>query len=140
MSRRAIPVELTDAEWKVMQALWKRRPASARDVLEALHGETGWAYTTVKTLLARLVDKGAASVRLRANTSLYEPLVTEAAARRTEVKALLDRAFDGAFQPMLRFVLADERLSDADRAELRGMLARSERRGAKPPREPKRRG
>src|SRR6185295_20290732 len=101
MARRKALPELSDAEWKVIRALWTRHPASARDVLETLHGETGWAYTTVKTLLARLVDKGAASMRLRANTSLYEPLVSEDDARRTEVKALLDRAFDGAFAPML---------------------------------------
>ena len=124
MARRKALPELSDAEWKVIRALWKRHPASARDVLEALHGETGWAYTTVKTLLARLVAKGAADVRLRANTSLYEPLITEAEARRTEVKLLIDRAFGGASVPLLRFVLAEEKLSAKDRAELRAMLER----------------
>ena len=125
MSRRKALPELSDAEWKVIRALWARHPASARDVLEALHGETGWAYTTVKTLLARLVAKGAAAVRLRANTSLYEPLMTEDEARRTEVKLLVDRAFGGASVPLLRFVLADEKLSAKDRAELREMLERA---------------
>lgn len=122
MARRKPPVELSDAEWKVIRALWKRHPASARDVLEELHGETGWAYTTVKTLLARLVAKDAAAVRLRANTSLYEPLMTEAEARRTEVKLLIDRAFGGLSVPLLRFVLTEEKLSAKDRAELREML------------------
>ena len=125
MARRKALPELSDAEWKVIRALWARHPASARDVLEALHGETGWAYTTVKTLLARLVAKGAAAVRLRANTSLYEPLMTEDEARRTEVKLLVDRAFGGASVPLLRFVLADEKLSAKDRAELREMLERA---------------
>lgn len=125
MARRKALPELSDAEWKVIRALWTRHPASARDVLEALHGETGWAYTTVKTLLARLVAKGAAAVRLRANTSLYEPLITESEARRTEVRLLVDRAFGGASLPLLRFVLADEKLSAKDRAELRAMLERA---------------
>lgn len=125
MARRKALPELSDAEWKVIRALWKRHPASARDVLEALHGETGWAYTTVKTLLARLVAKGAATVRLRANTSLYEPQITEAEARRTEVRLLIDRAFGGASVPLLRFVLTEEKLSAKDRAELRAMLARA---------------
>ena len=125
MARRKALPELSDAEWKVIRALWTRHPASARDVLEALHGETGWAYTTVKTLLARLVAKKAAAVRLRANTSLYEPLMTEDEARRTEVKLLVDRAFGGASVPLLRFVLADEKLSAKDRAELREMLERA---------------
>ena len=127
MARRKALPELSDAEWKVIRALWTRHPASARDVLEALHGETGWAYTTVKTLLARLVAKGAASVRLRANTSLYEPLITEAEARRTEVRLLIDRAFGGASVPLLRFVLTEEKFSAKDRAELREMLERAGR-------------
>lgn len=125
MARRKTLPELSDAEWKVIRALWRRHPASARDVLEALHDETGWAYTTVKTLLARLVVKGAAAVRLRANTSLYEPLMTESEARRTEVRLLVDRAFGGASVPLLRFVLAEEKLSAKDRAELREMLDRA---------------
>ena len=125
MARRKALPELSDAEWKVIRALWRRHPASARDVLEELHGETRWAYTTVKTLLARLVAKQAAAVRLRANTSLYEPLLTEAEARRTEVRLLIDRAFGGASVPLLRFVLTEEKLSAKDRAELRAMLERA---------------
>ena len=109
-----------------MQAVWDRSPASARDVLDAVGAETRWAYTTVKTLLDRLVAKGALSVRMRANTGLYEPLVTREAARHGAVRALLDRAFDGAFAPMLHFVLTDESLSERERAELRAMLARDE--------------
>ena len=54
-------MRLNDSEWKVMQALWGRHPATARDVLEQVERETAWAYTTVKTLLARLVEKGADS-------------------------------------------------------------------------------
>ena len=125
MSRRKPLPELTDAEWKVIRALWKHHPASARDLLEDLHAETGWAYTTLKTLLARLVAKDAIAVRLRANTSLYEPLITEAEARRTEVKLLIDRAFGGLSVPLLRFVLAEEKLSAKDRAELREILERA---------------
>ena len=113
------------ASLRVMRAVWNRTPASARDVLDEVGEETGWAYTTVKTLLARLVAKGAATVRLRANTSLYEPLITEAEARRTEVKLLIDRAFGGASVPLLRFVLTEEKLSAKDRAELREMLERA---------------
>jgi BlaI family penicillinase repressor len=127
MSRSKALPELSDAEWKVIRALWRRHPASARDVLEELHGETRWAYSTVKTLLARLVAKQAAAVRLRANTSLYEPLITEAEARRTEVRLLIDRAFGGASVPLLRFVLTEEKLSAKDRAELREMLERAGR-------------
>lgn len=63
-------MKLSDTEWTVMHVLWKRSPASVRDVLEAVEADTGWAYTTVKTILGRLAEKGVVAVRKRANTSL----------------------------------------------------------------------
>ena len=71
-------MRLSDAEWTVMRAVWSRAPASARDVLDEVGEETGWAYTTVKTLLARLVDKGALSEDRQANVNIYAPRITRA--------------------------------------------------------------
>lgn len=115
-------VKLSDAEWTVMNAVWTGAPASARDVLERVHGETGWAYSTVKTLLARLVEKGAVGERKRANTSIYEPLISRSQARRSALRALLDTAFDGAFGSLMQHMVADEKLSKRDRAKLAEML------------------
>lgn len=115
-------VKLSDAEWTVMNAVWAGSPASARDVLERVEAETGWAYSTVKTLLARLVEKGAVAERKRANTSLYEPLVTRQQARRSAVRALLDTAFDGAFGSLMQHMVADEKLSKRERDNLAEML------------------
>ena len=115
-------MQLSEAEWKVMNCVWMRSPRSARDVLEELEDQTSWAYTTVKTMMTRLVEKGALSVRKRANTGLYEPRVTQTEARRSAVTNLLNRAFDGAFGPLLEFLTHDEKLSPKDRAALRRML------------------
>ena len=122
-------MRLTETQWKVMNEVWRNPPASARDVLEALEGRTGWAYTTVKTILDRLVEKGALKVRMRANTNLYEPLVTRQEARRSEVRSLMDRAFDGAFGPLVHFLLSEEKLSEKDRAELKRLLSEQEEEG-----------
>ena len=116
-------MKLTDSEWTVMNALWRHSPASTRDVLDTLGHETDWAYTTVKTMLERLVEKGALSSRRRANKNLYEPRITREEARRTAVRSLLDKAFDGAFGPLLQHIVADEKLSGRDRRELERMLA-----------------
>ncbi|HLQ37731.1 MAG TPA: BlaI/MecI/CopY family transcriptional regulator, partial [Planctomycetota bacterium] len=98
-------------------------PCSARDVLERVHADTGWAYTTVKTLLARLVGKGVLAVRLRANTSLYVPLVPRHAAQKSAVRLLLQKAFDGTFGALLHHLVTAERLSAKDRRRLRQLLA-----------------
>lgn len=120
------PPQLSDAEWKVMRCLWSRSPASARDVMDQVGGETEWAYTTVKTLLARLVEKGAARASMRGNTSLYEPVLGAVPARRAALRTLLDRAFDGTFGSLLLHLVEGERLSRKERERLQQILAAEE--------------
>ncbi|NOT00789.1 MAG: BlaI/MecI/CopY family transcriptional regulator [Phycisphaerales bacterium] len=120
-------MKFSDAEWAVMNAVWTQPPASARDVLERTQPDTAWAYSTVRTMLARLVEKGALSVRKRANTSLYEPLVTRGGARRAALRSLLNNAFDGTVGPLIQHMVADEKLSPRDRETITRMLAEAEK-------------
>ena len=120
-------MKLSDAEWTVMTVLWRKSPSSARDVLEAVEGDTQWAYTTVKSLLARLVEKGAVRTWKRTNTSLFEPLVSQDVARKSAVRSLVERAFDGAFGSLMQHMIKTERLSDVERRRLVEMLADVER-------------
>ncbi len=122
-------MKLSDTEWTVMNAVWASHPASVRDVLERVGDETDWAYTTVKTILGRLVEKGALSTRKRANVSLFEPLVSRSQARGSALRSLVERAFDGTFGSLFQHMLADEKLSKRDREELASLLA--ERTGKK---------
>ena len=124
-------MKLSDTEWTVMNEVWRRSPVSARDVLEAVEGDTEWAYTTVKTILSRLVDKGALHVRKRANTSLFQPRISREKARRSAVKSLLEKAFDGTFGSLVQHMMTEERLSARDRKKLAAMLAELRRSGGK---------
>ena len=121
-------MKLNDSEWTVMQAVWESSPANARDVLERVHAETDWAYTTVKTLLARLVEKGALREEKQGKTSVYEPLVTRESARKAAVRSLLDKAFDGTFGSLVQHMAASEKLSKKEREKLARMLAEVDRR------------
>ena len=69
-------MRLTDSEWQIMNALWQGHPATAREVADRLPEDVRWAYTTIKTMLSRLVTKQAVSERKQGNASIYEPLVT----------------------------------------------------------------
>jgi predicted transcriptional regulator len=120
-------MKLTDAEWTVMGALWERAPASARDVLEAVGDETGWAYTTVKTMLARLAEKGVLAVEMDGNTSRYSPLVTRGDARKGALRALVEHAFDGTVGALVSHLVAEEKLSAKDRRRLAELAAELER-------------
>lgn len=126
-------MRLTAAEWQIMNALWKRYPATAREIAENLAGETQWAYTTIKTLLARLAAKNAVSEQKRGNTSVYEPLVSLKKARRTALRTFLNQAFDGAVEPLLNFLVEERKLTDKQRGELAKILQNEEaRKGGKP--------
>jgi BlaI family penicillinase repressor len=126
-------MKLTDAEWQIMNALWKQYQATAREIAENLAGEPRWAYTTIKTLLARLAAKNAVSEQKRGNTSVYEPLVSLKKARRTALRNFLDQAFGGTVEPLLNFLAEERKLTDKQRQELARILQNEEdRKGGKP--------
>jgi BlaI family penicillinase repressor len=115
-------MQLSEAEWKVMNVLWRAGSGSARDVLEALHGETRWAYTTVKTMLSRLAEKGAVSERTAGAAVVYTPRIRQNATRRAALKSLVERAFGGAMDSFVHHLVSREQLSDRERARLRELL------------------
>jgi predicted transcriptional regulator len=116
-------MKLTEPEWIIMNALWDGHPAKAREVAERLPNNVGWAYTTVKTMLDRLVEKKAVKKSKKRNTGFYEPLLSRRRARSTAVRMMLNQAFDGAFGPMMHFLVKDEKLSSKDRKELIDILS-----------------
>ena len=120
---------LSDAEWKVMEALWERSPATVRDVLGRLAPGTGWAYTTVKTILERLAAKGAVRRRQHERAGWFEPAISRKKARRSAVRSLLDRAFDGAFGSLLHHLVSEEKLSPRDLRRLKELLDNEDRPG-----------
>lgn len=123
-------MKLTNSEWQLMNSLWERHPATARGIAERLPEDVKWAYTTIRTLLARLAEKGAIREYKEGNTSLYEPILTRENARHSALKTLVNQAFDGAYGPLMHFLVNDRRLSRAQREALTEILEdQSEKRG-----------
>ena len=116
-------MRLSDSEWQIMNALWQGHPATARELADRLPEDVSWAYTTIKTMLARLVKKGAVAETKRGNTSLYAPLVARDEARRSALGNLLNHAFGGTVQPLLAFLARDRKLTEKQRRELERILA-----------------
>ena len=114
-----------------MQALWQGSPASVREVWARCHASTSWAYTTVKTLLGRLVEKGVVKSAKRGNAHVFEPLVTRGSARREAVRSLLQRAIDGTLGSLVQHLMTEERLSARDRRALRELLRANDEGGRK---------
>ncbi len=115
-------MKLTEAEWQIMNALWQKHPATARQIMERLGGRVNWAYTTIKTMLTRLAEKDAVGEVKQGNTSVYEPLVSQQKARLSAFRSLLDQAFDGAVGPLVHFLAEEKQLTAKERTELRKIL------------------
>ncbi len=111
-------MKLTEAEWQIMNALWRKHPAMTRNVMERLPAGANWAYTTVKTLLTRLMEKKAVTEAKQGNTSFYEPLVSQQRARLSAFRSLLDQAFDGTIGPLVHLLAEENQVSAGEREQL----------------------
>ena len=118
-------MKLTKAEWHLMNAIWKAHPATARETCERLPRDVDWAYTTVKTMLTRLVEKGALKEAKRGNASLYDPVLTRRQARLAALRSVASDAFDGAFGSLMHFLAEEEKLSADERERLMEALRES---------------
>lgn len=115
-------MKLTEAEWQIMNALWQKHPATARNIMERLDRRVNWAYTTIKTLLTRLVEKKAVTEAKHGNTSFYDPVVSQQKARLSAFRSLLDQAFDGAMGPLVHFLAEEKQLTAQEKEELARIL------------------
>lgn len=117
------PVErISDAEHAVMEVLWANSPAAAAQVCEAVCADRGWSMPTVKTLLSRLVAKGAVATEPDGRRFLYRPLVDRAAYLGSESKRLVERLFGGRAAPLFAHLAESEALSEEDIAEIEALL------------------
>jgi BlaI family penicillinase repressor len=118
---------ISDAEWDVMKVLWERGQAGAQEVTEALAVERNWRPQTVKTLLNRLVKKGAVAYAEQGRRFIYRPNVARDAVERAASRSFLARVFDGAVTPAVVHFLKLGQLSQADIEELKRTLDRETR-------------
>lgn len=119
-------MKLTEAEWQIMNALWEGSPATARQIAGRLPEDISWAYTTIKTMLTRLADKQVVHEVKQGKQSVYEPILSRNAARRSALKGLMNQAFDGAFGSMMHFLMEDQKMSKRQKEELLALLNEEE--------------
>ncbi len=113
---------ISDAEWAIMEILWAEAPLTATDVASRVLADRDWTLATVKTLLSRLLAKAAVEHRADGRRFLYSPLVEREDYVAGESKRLVDRLFGGKFMPLVAHLAEQEKLSDADIAEIERLL------------------
>jgi len=118
---------ISEAESRILQVLWQRQPLTAEDIAAALaaeapKGASEWQLGTVKTLLNRLLNKGAVSAEREGRRYLYSPVLAQQAWEEQESLGLLDRLFRGRLSPLVAHFSAQRQLSAEDMQALRELL------------------
>ncbi|MCP5556168.1 MAG: BlaI/MecI/CopY family transcriptional regulator [Verrucomicrobiaceae bacterium] len=114
---------ISDSEWSVMEALWESSPQTASEVTKTLRPTMNWAENTVRTLLTRLVDKGALKTSENASgTRTYLPALKREACVRAESDSFMQRIFGGAAKPLLVHFAQNAKLTAEEVKELKKLL------------------
>jgi BlaI family penicillinase repressor len=117
------PPDIAESEWSIMEALWEASPQTASEVTKTLRPTTNWAENTVRTLLTRLVEKGALKTGENASgTRTYLPAVKREACVRAEGESFMQRMFGGAAKPLLVHFAQNSKLTAEEVKELKKIL------------------
>lgn len=118
--------DISESEWTVMEALWESAPQTASEVTKTLRPAMNWAENTVRTLLTRLVEKGALKTSENSSgTRTFLPAVKREACVRAEGQSFLDRVFGGAAKPLLVHFAQNSKLTAEEVRELKKILDQS---------------
>jgi BlaI family penicillinase repressor len=113
---------VSEAEWAVMEVLWRSAPQSANAIVESLVPRNGWAPTTIRTMLARLVAKKIVAAGKERGVLLFRPLLSREKCVQQEGDSFLERVFGGAAKPLLLHFAAKAKLSPEEIRELQRIL------------------
>lgn len=115
-------INLTDAEWNVMECLWEKSPRTGRETVEYLNEKMGWSRSTTLTLLRRMEEKGAVSSEMVDNITMFSPCISREGAVLQETESFLDRVYKGNLGMMLSAFTKKQNLSKAEIKELYAIL------------------
>jgi BlaI family transcriptional regulator, penicillinase repressor len=113
---------ISEAESAVMEVLWRTSPVSTEDVVAALKNRQDWQEPTIKTLLNRLLKKGAISAQRDGRRYLYSPVLHRDQWLASESKGLLDRLFGGRVAPLVAHFSKHRKLTKKDLGDLKRLI------------------
>jgi len=114
-------LSISESEWKVMKVLWEKPDLTLREVAARLK-ETDWSYTTIRTLVTRLMEKGAIDADKSLSNFRYFPAVSENECKIKEVNRFLSRVFDGSVSMLVSTLTKDSNLTEEEQKELMSII------------------
>ena len=124
-----MPIQLTDAEWKIIEVLWDEHPRSMPEITKQLEPSTGWTRHTIITLLKRMESKGTVSVDSSGPVKMYSPKITREQASAEQTRRFLSRVFSGNLSLLINNLVDS---GEADVEEMQAILDMVKKNGQKP--------
>ena len=121
------PIKITDAEWEVMNILWRGVPVSCNDIAAEVAETRAWHLRTIRTMLDRLVSKGAVGMETSRRPFLFEPLISKQDCLQTESQSFVNRAFGGQPAAMLLHLVKHTKLKPEEIRQLKRILKEKEK-------------
>jgi BlaI family penicillinase repressor len=118
---KALP-RISQAEWDVMEVLWRESPLTALEVVQRLSSRKEWKDLTIRSMLGRLVRKKALGFEAEGKTYHYRPLVTREQCVQHVSQSFLERVFEGATAALLIHFVEKKSLTKKELAELEAIL------------------
>ncbi len=119
-------ITLSNAEWKIMNLLWKRSPQTIMEMVKTLNDETEWTKHTLISQLKRMEVKGAVGYENKGRAKNYYPIISREESIAEETKHFLDRVFDGSVDMMVTSLVKQKKLPEDKIAELYRILTDAE--------------
>lgn len=117
--------KISDSEWEIMKIIWVTNPCTSNEIVDKLSKSSDWKPKTIKTLINRLVKKGALSYEIDSNdkkTYHYFPIISKDKCVMTESKMFLKRVFNGSLNIMMANFINESSLSEDEIEELKNIL------------------
>lgn len=114
--------QISDAEYEIMNLIWKYAPISTNEITDRLSRVKDWSPKTIFTMLSRLEKKGVISHKKESRVFVYSPRVTKEKYQEAESQTFANRFFDGAMKKVVVNFLDQKDLTDDDIAELQSIL------------------
>lgn len=114
---------LTEAELRIMNTLWQQGPGTVQQVLDWMPEKPALAYNSVLTTIRILEKKGYVGHLKDGRAHVYQPLVGQQEASRSEIRHLVNRFFRNSHEALLLNILRDDEIDNEELKRLREMLA-----------------
>lgn len=121
-----MPVQCTEAEWRILEVLWEHAPRPMSEITKALEPSTGWTRHTVITLLKRMQEKGTITVDESGPVKLYSPLVSQEQASSDQTRKLLSHVFHGKASLLINHLVDSGEISLDEMQSLLDMMKRED--------------